>query len=119
MRELVHGLRVVATEDSIIRANVSPKVVAMVREEGATEVHLRVGSSPICWPCFLGVDMSTRVELIASGLTVEEIGRKIIRADSLGYLSIEGMISATGLPRENFCLGCFTGDYPVEPCTLY
>jgi len=119
MRELVHGLRVVATEDSIIRANTSPEVVAMLREEGATEVHLRVGSSPICWPCFLGVDMSTRVELIASGLTVEEIGRKIIRADSLGYLSIEGMISATGLPRENFCLGCFTGDYPVEPCTLY
>lgn len=115
LREVVHGRRVVATEDSILRANVSPEVVAMLREAGASEVHLRVGSAPIRWPCFLGVDIPTRVELAAAGLSEEEVGTKIVRADSLGYLSMERMIGATGLPRENLCLGCFTGEYPVDP----
>lgn len=114
LREVVHDKRVCVTEDSVIRANVSPEVAAMLREEGAREVHLRVFSSPIRWPCFLGIDMAARVELAAADLTVEEIGRKIIRVDSLGYLSLEGMIKATGLPKEKLCLGCFTGEYPVK-----
>lgn len=115
LREVVHGKRVVMTEDSIVRANTSPEVVAMLREAGATEVHERVGSSPIRYPCFLGMDFPTQVELAAAGLSVEELGKRVIQADSLGYLSLEGMIRASGLPKENLCLGCFTGEYPVEP----
>ena len=115
LRRVVHEKSVCVIEDSVIRANVSPEVTAMLREMGAREVHLRVFSPPICWPCFLGIDMATRVELVAANLTVEEIGRKIIYVDSLGYLSIEGMIEASGLPKESLCLGCFTGEYPVEP----
>lgn len=114
-REVVHGQRVCITEDSVIRANVSPEVVAMLREEGALEVHLRVFSAPIRFPCFLGIDMASRVELVAANLSVEEIGKQVIFCDSLGYLSLEGMIAASGLPKENLCLGCFTGEYPVEP----
>lgn len=104
----------VLTEDSIIRGNVSGEIVRMLREAGAKEVHLRVGSSPIRWPCFLGIDMATKKELIAADLTEEEVA-KIIGVDSLGYLSTEGMIKATGLPKESLCLGCFTGDYPISP----
>lgn len=115
LREVVHGRRVVITEDSILRGNVAPEIVAMLREAGAIEVHVRVGSSPIRWPCFLGVDLVRRGELVAASLTEEEVGRKIVRADSLGYLSLGGMLRALGLPRENLCLGCFTGEYPVEP----
>jgi len=121
LREVVHNKRVVITEDSIVRANVSPAIVAMLREAGAAEVHERVGSSPLCWPCFLGIDIPTRVELVAAGLTEEEVGRKVVKADSLGYLSLEGMIKATALPRENLCLGCFIGGegYPIEPPLYY
>lgn len=115
LREVVHEKRVVLVEDSIVRADTSPVVVAMVREAGAREVHLRVGSPPLCYPCFLGIDIPTRVELAAASLTVEELGRKVIQADSLGYLSLEGMIESSGLSREKLCLGCFTGEYPVEP----
>ena len=115
LREVVHGKRVVMTEDSIVRANTSPESVAILREAGAIEVHERVGSSPIRYPCFLGMDFPTKVELAAAGLTVEELGRRVIQADSLGYLSLKGMIRASGLPKENLCLGCFTGEYPVEP----
>jgi len=112
LREVVHEKRVVVTEDSIIRGNVSPEIVAILREAGAKEVHLRIGSAPIRWPCFFGIDMATRTELVAAGLTEEEIGRKVIKADTLGYLSIGGMVEASGLTREDLCLGCFTGQYP-------
>ncbi len=117
LREIVHEKRVCCIEDSIIRANVSPEVASMLRKAGAKEVHERVCSSPIRWPCFLGIDMATRIELAAADLTVEEIGKKIIHVDSLGYLSLEGMIKASGLPKKNFCLGCFIGlaGYPIEP----
>lgn len=115
LRKVVHGQRVVLAEDSVIRASVATEVVAMMREAGAIEVHLRIGSSLIRFPCFLGIDMPTRGELIAASFTEDEIGKKIIQADSIGYLSLEGMIEATGLPRENLCLGCFTGEYPVKP----
>lgn len=115
LREVVRGKRVVFVEDSIIRANVSPVIAAKLRQAGATEVHERVGSSPLRYPCFLGIDIPTRIELAAASLTEEEVGRKIVRVDSLGYLSLEGMIKSSGLPRENLCLGCFTGEYPIEP----
>ncbi|OGZ17419.1 MAG: hypothetical protein A2Z78_01575, partial [Candidatus Nealsonbacteria bacterium RBG_13_36_15] len=114
LRKVVHNKRVVITEDSIIRGSVSPAVVAMLREEGATEVHLRVGSSPICHPCYCGIDMPTHSELIASSLDTEGV-RKYIQADSLGYLSIEGMIEASGFKKKDLDLGCFTGRYPVPP----
>jgi len=117
LREVVHGKKVVIIEDSIVRGDTSPEVVAMLREAGAVEVHELVGSAPLRWPCFLGIDLATRVELAAAGLTEEEVGRKVVHADSLGYLSFEGMIKASGLPRESFCLGCFIGPegYPIEP----
>jgi len=114
LEEAIQGKRVMITEDSIIRGNVAPEIVAMLRQAGASEIHLRVGSSPIRWPCFLGIDIPTKEELIAADLTEEEVGRKIIRADSLGYLSLEGMIKASGLSKEDLCLGCFTGEYPIE-----
>jgi len=121
LREIVHGKRVVITEDSIVRGDTSPAVVATLRREGATEVHERVGSSPLRYPCFFGIDIPTRVELAAAGLTEEEVGRKVVKADSLGYLSLEGMIKASGLPREHLCLGCFIGaeGYPIEPPQNY
>ncbi len=117
LREVVHGKRVVITEDSIVRGDTSPAVVAMLRKEGAIEVHERVGSSPLRWPCFFGIDIPTRVELAAAGLTEEEVGKKVVHTDSLGHLSLEGMIKASGLPRENLCLGCFIGEegYPIKP----
>jgi len=117
LREVVHGKKVVITEDSIVRGDTSPEVVAMLREAGAVEVHELVGSAPLRWPCFLGIDLATRVELVAAGLTEEEVGRKVVHADSLGYLSLENMIKSSGLLRENLCLGCFIGPegYPIEP----
>ncbi len=117
LREVVHNKRICVTEDSIIRANVLPEIVSMLREAGAKEVHARVFSAPIRHPCFLGIDMATQAELIAANFTVEEIGRKVLHTDSLGYLSVEGMIKASGLPRENLCLGCFIGEegYPIRP----
>ena len=115
LREVVHGKRVVITEDSIVRGDTSPAVSVMLRKEGAIEVHERVGSSPLRWPCHLGIDIPTKVELVAAGLTEEEVGKKVIKTDSLGYLSIEAMIKASGLPKENLCLGCFTGEYPIDP----
>ena len=115
LREVVHEKRVCCAEDSIVRASVSPEITSMLRKAGAREVHERVFSSPIRWPCFLGIDMATRIELAAADLTVEEIGRKVVHVDSLGYLSLDGMVKASGLPKENLCLGCFIGEYPVEP----
>jgi len=116
LREVVHGQRVVIIEDSLVRGDTSPEVTAMLREAGASEVHLMVGSSPLRWPCPFGIDIPTRLELPAAGLTEEEVGKKVVHADSIGYLSLEGMIKSSGLPRENLCLGCFIGQegYPFE-----
>jgi amidophosphoribosyltransferase len=85
----------------------------MLRESGAAEVHVRISSPPVQWPCFYGIDFATRAELIATGLKVEEI-RASIGADSLGYISEEGMISATNQPADELCTACFTGRYPIE-----
>ncbi len=112
MPEAVGGRRLVVVEDSIVRGTTTRHVVQALREAGATEVHTRITCPPIKWPCFYGIDMSTRHELVASDLTVEEI-RSFIGADSLGYLSLEGMVASTGTPKDGFCRACFDGEYPI------
>ena len=84
----------------------------MLREAGAAEVHVRISSPPVTWPCFYGIDFATRAELVATGLAVDEV-RASIGADSLGYISLEGMVEATRQPRERLCTACFTGEYPT------
>ena len=110
--QMLDGKRVVVIDDSIVRGTTTPKVVGLLRRAGAKEVHMRICAPPIRYPCFFGVDMATRAELIASRKTVPEV-RDFIGADSLGYLSIDGLIKAVALPRDIFCLACFTGDYPI------
>jgi amidophosphoribosyltransferase len=112
MTEVIAGKRLILVDDSIVRGTTTPRVINLLKKAGAREVHMRICAPPIRFPCFFGVDMATRSELIASHHSVPEICR-IIDADSLGYLSIEGLIEAVALPRELFCLACFTGDYPV------
>jgi amidophosphoribosyltransferase len=85
----------------------------MLREAGALEIHVRISSPPITWPCFYGIDFATRAELIATGLGVEEV-RQSIGADSLGYLSKDGMVAATNQEEKQLCTACFTGKYPIE-----
>jgi amidophosphoribosyltransferase len=112
---VLKGKRVVVVEDSIVRGTTLRQLIRLIRKAGAKEVHVRVGSPPIQFPCFYGVDMSTRKELIASSQTVDEI-RDFIGADSLGYLSVEGMLKDVPRPRD-MCTACFTGDYPTKvPC---
>jgi len=112
--ENLRGQRVVVVDDSIVRATTTPRIVALLREAGAREVHVRVTSPPIKHPCYLGVDMATYDELIAAKYTVNEICTKI-GADSLGYLSIDRLVAATGRKRDVMCLGCLTGSYPNAP----
>ena len=90
-----------------------PAIVGMLRDAGAAEVHVRISSPPVSWPCFYGIDFATRAELIANGLDVDEIAASV-GADSLGYISLEGMVEATGQAPERLCQACFTGDYPIE-----
>lgn len=110
--QVLEGKRIVLVDDSIVRGTTTPHVVAMLRKAGAKEIHMRICAPPIRFPCSLGVDMATRSELIAARKTIAEI-RDFIGADSLGYMSVEGLIKSVGLPREIFCLACFTGEYPV------
>lgn len=112
VREVLEGKRVVVVDDSIVRGTTSRKIVSMVRGAGAREVHMRISSPPTISPCYYGIDTPTRRELIASSHTVEEI-RRYIGADSLGYLSLEGLLQAVG-KKGGFCTSCFTGHYPVE-----
>jgi amidophosphoribosyltransferase len=109
--EVLEGRRIVLVEDSIVRATTTTRVVQMLRRAGAREVHMRITSPPITHPCFYGIDMGTRWELIAAQKSVEEI-REHIDADSLGYLSVEGLERAIELARDKLCIACFTGDYP-------
>ena len=108
----ISGKRLVVVDDSIVRGTTTPRVLNMLRKAGAREVHMRICAPPIRYPCFFGVDMATRWELIAAQKTVPEI-RDAIGADTLGYISMDGLIEAVGLPRENFCAACFTGEYPM------
>lgn len=112
VREVLEGKRVVIVDDSIVRGTTSRKIVSMVQGAGAGEVHVRISCPPTISPCYYGIDTPTRRELIASSHSVEEI-RRYIRADSLGYLSLDGMLRAVG-KEGGFCLSCFTGRYPVE-----
>jgi amidophosphoribosyltransferase len=96
-----------------VRGNTQRALVRMLREAGAAEVHVRISSPPVAWPCFYGIDFASRAELIASGLGVEEV-RASIGADSLGYISVDGMVAASGQPAERLCTACFTGKYPVQ-----
>ena len=109
----IEGRKVVLVDDSIVRGNTSRRIVDMVRRAGASEVHVRIGSPPIISPCYLGIDMPTRDELIASHSSVPEIESKI-HAETLGYLSVDGLVEAIGIPASDLCLGCLTGTYPVE-----
>jgi amidophosphoribosyltransferase len=113
LREVIKGKRLVVVDDSIVRGNTQRALVRMLREAGAAEVHVRISSPPVRWPCFYGIDFATRAELIATGIGVEEV-RTSIGADSLGYISEEGMVAATEQPRSALCTACFTGDYPIE-----
>jgi amidophosphoribosyltransferase len=110
--QMLDGKRLVVVDDSIVRGTTTPQVVKLLKRAGVKEVHMRICAPPIRYPCFFGVDMATRWELIAAQKTIPEI-RDFIDADSLGYLSIDGLIKAVDLPRDNFCLACFTGDYPI------
>ncbi|AGG08366.1 amidophosphoribosyltransferase [Dehalococcoides mccartyi] len=115
LKSVLEGKRVVLVDDSIVRGTTTPQVIRLLRKAGAKEVHMRVCAPPITNPCFFGVDMATRSELIAARMSIPEI-QKYIGADSLGYLSLPGLINAVGLPEKNFCLACFTGEYalPVQ-----
>jgi amidophosphoribosyltransferase len=107
------GKRIVLVDDSIVRGNTSGPIVSLLRQAGAAEIHMRVASPPLMYPCFMGVDMATREELIAASKTVEQIGAQI-GADTLRYLSIEGMEAAIDRPLEGHCTACFSGDYPLD-----
>jgi amidophosphoribosyltransferase len=113
MRHALEGRRLVVVDDSIVRGNTTRKLIALLREAGALAVHMRITSPPVRWPCFYGIDTDTQQQLIASAKTVEEV-RQFIGADSLAYLSIDDMVTATGGHRSDYCLACFNGDYPVE-----
>lgn len=113
LREQIEGRRLVVVDDSIVRGNTQRALVKMLREAGAAEVHVRISSPPVRWPCFFGIDFATRAELIANGMTIEEI-RESLGADSLGYISMDGMIAATGIPASDLCMACFSGHYPVD-----
>jgi amidophosphoribosyltransferase len=110
--EAVEGKRVILVDDTIVRGTTSGPVVQLIRQAGAKEVHMRVHAPPMMWPCYLGVDLAKKEELIAARMTVPEIGRHI-GADSIGYLSLDGLFRAIGKGRQGFCTGCLTGNYPV------
>src|SRR3954467_4247521 len=113
VRHLIEGKRIVLIDDSIVRGTTSKKIVRMVREAGAKEIHVRISCPPTISPCYYGVDTPNKSELIAANMSVEEI-RKFIEADSLGYLSLEGMIAATGLSPDSSCVACWNGKYPTR-----
>ena len=113
LRDLIEGKRLVVVDDSIVRGNTQRALVRMLREAGAREVHVRISSPPVKWPCFYGIDFATRAELIANGLSVEEI-RRSIGADSLAYVSLDELVAATQVAKDNLCRACFDGTYPVE-----
>ena len=112
LRDVIAGQRVVVVDDSIVRGNTQQAIVAMLREAGAAEVHVRISSPPVIWPCFYGIDFATRAELIAGHQSVEQI-RYLLGADSLGYVSLEGLTAATTLPASRLCRACFDGRYPI------
>lgn len=113
IREVLRHKRVIVLDDSIVRATTSRKIVKMIRAAGAREVHMRIASPPVIDPCFYGIDIPTRMELVAATHSADEI-RRYITSDTLGYLSVEGMNKALGLNGDDICAACFTGKYPIE-----
>jgi amidophosphoribosyltransferase len=112
LRDVLRGKRIVVVDDSIVRGNTQRALVRMLRESGALEVHVRISSPPVKWPCFYGIDFASRAELIANGLDVEGV-RRSIGADSLGYVSLEGLVGASEQPASRLCTACFDGTYPI------
>ncbi|WP_026412772.1 amidophosphoribosyltransferase [Actinomadura oligospora] len=112
LREAIEGKRLVVVDDSIVRGNTQRQVVALLRDAGAAEVHVRISSPPVSWPCFYGIDFATRAELIAGNLDVEGI-RDSIGADSLGFISLDELIAASQIQKDRLCRACFDGVYPV------
>ena len=113
LREVIAGKRLVVIDDSIVRGNTTKQIVNMLREAGAREVHLRISSPPIKWPCFYGIDMPDQDDLIGANMSVEEI-QTHVGADSLAYLSLERTVAATEIPADSFCTACFSSRYPVQ-----
>src|SRR5690606_12601020 len=120
LREVIRGKRLIVVDDSIVRGNTQRALIRMLREAGALEIHVRIASPPVKWPCFYGIDFASRAELIANGVGADddyaemvEAVRRSVGADSLGYISIDGMIAATEQPRSRLCSACFDGDYPI------
>ncbi|WP_324274649.1 amidophosphoribosyltransferase [Blastococcus brunescens] len=112
LRDVIRGKRLVVVDDSIVRGNTQRALIRMLREAGAVEVHVRIASPPVKWPCFYGIDFASRAELVANGLEVDGV-RASINADSLGYVSEQGLIAATEQPANRLCTACFTGEYPI------
>ncbi len=112
LRDVIRGKRLVVVDDSIVRGNTQRALIRMLREAGAVEVHVRISSPPVKWPCFYGIDFASRAELIANGLGVEGV-RASINADSLGFVSEQNLIAATEQPANRLCTACFTGKYPI------
>ncbi|MFC0439750.1 amidophosphoribosyltransferase [Kutzneria buriramensis] len=112
LRDVIRGKRLVVVDDSIVRGNTQRALVRMLREAGAIEVHVRIASPPVRWPCFYGIDFASRAELIANGLDFDGI-RRSIGADSLGYVSLEALVAASEQPKTRLCSACFDGEYPI------
>jgi amidophosphoribosyltransferase len=113
LRSAIAGKRLVVVDDSIVRGNTQRALVRMLREAGAREVHVRISSPPVKWPCFYGIDFASRAELIANGLTVDEVCASI-GADSLSYISLGELTAATTLDGDRLCRACFDGEYPID-----
>jgi amidophosphoribosyltransferase len=113
IRPNIEGKSLVLVDDSIVRGTTSRRIVDMVKNAGAKEIHVRIGSPPIVAPCYLGIDMASRDELIAAHKTIAGV-EAVIGAKSLGHVSHEGLVNAIGIPAENLCMGCLTEVYPLE-----
>jgi amidophosphoribosyltransferase len=118
LREVIRGKRLIVVDDSIVRGNTQRALVRMLREAGAVQVHVRIASPPVRWPCFYGIDFATPAELIANAVENEEEMVEAVRhgigADTLGYISQQGMVAATEQPASRLCTACFDGKYPIE-----
>jgi amidophosphoribosyltransferase len=112
LKDVIRGKRLVVVDDSIVRGNTQRALVRMLRESGAVEVHVRIASPPVRWPCFYGIDFASRAELVANGMELDDI-RRSIGADSLAYVSLDGLIAASEQPRTRLCMACFDGRYPI------
>jgi amidophosphoribosyltransferase len=113
LRENIEGRRIVVVDDSVVRGTTQKQLVKMLREAGAAEVHLRITSPPVRWPCFYGIDTGQRGELLAAQLSVDEI-REYLNVDTLSYLALDRLVAATGAVGAGFCNACFSGNYPTD-----